>query len=157
MRIVTDRVSPDEPCYGMFEGPKMRPMKDGSQMDRWVQQIFVIRGDAIACYETDYGPASDYEDKVTPIIMPSFGDDRVGELQAYAEKNRHDHHWTNRREEMLSESTLIKDHLQMLDEETAQLFNRSVLGPAVNIQRNNANQQARARVLKERRNGKRIN
>jgi hypothetical protein len=153
---MTDKVYPDEPCYGLFEGPKMRAQPDGSQQDRWLQQVWVIRGDAIACYEVDYGPATDFE-RVVPLVMPSAGDDTVAQLQAHAEKNRHDDYWAKRRDEMLAGSTLIEDHLRLLDEETAQLFNKSVFGPAVTVQRNNNNRQAITRhlrrLIKEHRNG----
>lgn len=154
MRIMTDRVYPDEPCHGLFEGPKMRTMADGSQQDRWLQQVFVIREDAIACYEVDYGLASDFE-RATPIIIPSFGENTVAQLQAIAEKNRNDDYWTKRREEMLAASTLIPDHVQLLEQTTENLLNRSVFGPAVQVQRNNQNRQSIRRWLKERLNGHR--
>lgn len=138
--IVTDRIYKDEPCYGLFEG---------EEKGRWVQKVWVVRDDCIARYQLDLGPASDFED-VVALVMPSQGDDTVAELQAYAEKNRHDHYWSNRSKEMLSESTLIEDHLRLLDQETKTLLNQSVFGPGVSVQRNAVPRQLIAR----RRNGK---
>lgn len=125
--IVTDRIYPDEPCHGLFEG---------EDHGRWVQKVWVIRGDTIARYQTDLGPIEDF-DMVVPLVMPSQGDDTVAELQAHAEKNRHDRYWSNRGKEMLAESTLVEDHLRLLDEETKQVLNKSVFGPAISVQRNN--------------------
>lgn len=145
MKIVTDRIHPDEPCHGLFEGP---------EQGRWIQKVFVVRGDAIAQYRTDLGPEKDYE-KVTPLVMPSFGDDTVAELQAHAEKNRHDHYWYDRREEMLSKSTLIQDAVDLQEQRNLEFINKSVLGPMVKVQRNAFSPQSAARILKERLRGKR--
>jgi len=143
MQILASKVHSDEPCYGLAEIP---------ENGRWLQKIFVIRDDCIAKYQVDLGPESDFE-KVMPLVMPSYGDDTVGQLMAYADKNRQDHYWYNRRQEMLGESTLIEDHLRLLDNGTRQLFNQSVFGPAISVQRNRTNRQAMTRHLKERLNG----
>ena len=137
--IIASNVHPDEPCYGLYEGP---------DHGRWVQKVFVTRSDSIARYQIDLGPEENYA-RITPLLMPSQGDDTVAQLQAFAEKNRYDTHWANRRDEMLSESTLIEDHLRLLDEETKQLFNKSVFGPAVSVQRNHIPRNSATRALKE--------
>lgn len=144
MKIVTDRISPDEPCYGLFEGP---------DHGRWMQKVFVIRGDAIAQYRTDFGPEEDFE-KVTPILIPNFGDDSVAALQAMAEKNRHDTYWHDRGQEMLAESTLIQDAADMIEERILEVLNKTVLGPMVKAQRNAFSRDSARRILKEKYNGR---
>lgn len=90
------------------------PGANGSQSWRWVQTVFVIRGDAIAAHTTDYGPAENFE-STTPLIMPSFGDDTVAQLREHAERNRHDTYWQERAKAQLAESTLIRDHLNQVE------------------------------------------
>jgi len=141
--IITNRIYPDEPCYGLFEG---------AEHGRWIQKVFVNRNDSIARWQKDYGPEELYE-RVVPILIPSFGENTVAQLQELAEKNRHDTYWANRRDEMLAESTLIKDHMDLLEQETANLLNKTVLGPRVRVQRNANNRQSIQRYLKERING----
>lgn len=115
MKIETAFVHPDEGCWGLREEPRMMPGPDGvSQSWRWVQTVFVIRGDTIAAHTTDYGPAENFEG-VTPLMMPSFGDDTVAQLREHAERNRHDNYWQQRAAQQLEESTLIKDHIAQLE------------------------------------------
>lgn len=114
MKIVALMVSPDEPCHGLREEPRMMPRPDGSQSWRWTQTVFVIRGDTIAAHTTDYGPAEDFAN-VTPLMMPSFGDDTVAQLREHAEKNRHDTYWQDRAKEQQANSTLIRDHIEQID------------------------------------------
>lgn len=149
MHIVTDRIFPDEPSYGISEMPRLRKMDDGSEQWRWVQQVYVVRGDAIAKYETDYGPAERFV-RIQPFAMPSFGDDSVAQLQEFAEKNRHDDYWAKRSDEMLAESTLIRDHLNQVEIDKAEIRNRSVIGPAISVQRNDYSQERLRRIIKER-------
>ena len=111
MKIETAQVHPDEPCYGLREEPRLLPGKIGW---RWAQTVFVVRGDAIAAHTTDFGPAEDFA-HVTPLMMPSLGDDTVAQLREHAEKNRHDAYWQKRRQEMLAQSTLIADHIDQLE------------------------------------------
>ena len=114
MKIETAFVHPDEPCHGLREEPRMMPGPNGSQSWRWVQTVFVVRGDAIAAHTTDFGPAENFQ-HVTPLMMPSFGDDTVAQLREHAEKNRHDDYWQKRAEAQLAESTLIRDHIEQID------------------------------------------
>ena len=116
---------PAEPCHGLQEFPK-----DGE----WVQRTFVLRDGEVACFQRVIGPASDYE-RVQPLLMPSFGENTVAEMQYWGEKNRHDTYWATRSEEMLAESTLIKDHVDQLEEVTMVRGNKSVLGPYQSTQR----------------------
>lgn len=114
MKIETQFVHPDEWCHGLREEPRMMPQPDGSQSWRWVQTVFVVRGDAIAAHTTDYGPAEKFA-KVTPLMIWSPGDcDTVGQLREHADKNRHDTYWYDRTQQMKAESTLIRDAIDQV-------------------------------------------
>ncbi len=115
MKIVTLAVFDDEPCYGMREEPRMWPGPDGVMSLRWIQTMFVVRGDTIESFATDFGPAENFED-VIPLYMPSIGTDTVAQLREHGEKNRHDHYWSDRRKAMLAESTLISDHIAQVEQ-----------------------------------------
>lgn len=140
MRLITDYVLPDEPCFGLFEGPCMVPNLLGIQ-ERWVQDIKVIRDDKIHHYVRDLGPASEYP-TVQPLMMPSLGDDTVAQLQEFAEKNRHDDYWAKYTEELLESSTLIQDHLNQWEMLREARHNRSVFGPHITRERNSYPRQA---------------
>jgi hypothetical protein len=120
---------------------------------RWIQRLWVIRGDRKAKYETDIGPASDFPD-ATPIIYISDGDDTVAELQYLAEMDRRNDKWAKRRREMQSESTLIADILRQEERKIAERQNRSVFGPHHSVQRIDYPREAVKAKQKERRNGR---
>lgn len=130
MKLITDYILKDEPCYGLIEGAVPTVMGE-----RWVQGVEVIRDDRVYHYYTDFGPASDFS-RVQPLYIPSLGDDTVAQLQELAEKNRHDDYWAKRADEMLASSTLKEDHIRQRWEIYALMNNRSVFGPAVTVQRN---------------------
>lgn len=151
MHIVTDCVFPDEPCHGLAEGPLAMPRPEGPGMrPRWVQRVFVIRDDAIAKYIWDIGPVEDYEDRCSPIIMPSFGENTVAELQAHAERNRHEDKYIRRRDEMMAESTLVDDAIAEVERRYRAKSNRSVIGPHVSVQRGGWPEAAATRALRDR-------
>lgn len=141
MKIITSRVHQDEPCYGLTEG------RIGG---RWIQRVFVVRGDRIAKFETDFGPASDFPD-ATGTIYASFGDDSVGQLQELAERDRHSDKWARRRKEMQAESTLIQDILRQEEMMLEEKRNRSHFGPGVSVQRIDFPREAVQQKQKERR------
>ena len=92
----------------------MMPQPDGSTASRWVQTVFVVRGDTIAAHTTDYGPAENFQ-HVTPLMIWSTGeDDTVAQLREHAEKNRHDDYWQKRAAEQLAASTLMRDHAEQI-------------------------------------------
>ena len=132
MHIIAVRIHPDEPCYGLWEGPKN---------GRWVQRVFVVRGDTKARFETDYGPISKWPD-ATEIIYPSFGENSVGQLQEMAERDRHSDKWAKRRREMQAESTLISDILKQEEMLLDVKANRSHFGPNISVQRNDFPREA---------------
>lgn len=150
MQIITLFLSPNEPCMGLWEGAEMIPGPDSSQDWRWIQKVFVVRGDTIAKYVTDLGPASNYED-ITPIFIPNEGTDSVGALQAMAERNRHDTYWQTRAKEMLAESTLISDLIEQEAKLHEVIRNRTSIGPAVTVQRNGYAHEETMRQFKQRR------
>lgn len=133
MKIVTDRVYPDEPCWGLREGPRTVHSLTGTAK-HWVQAVYVIRGDAVAEYTTDYGPAENFKDS-TEVIYPSFGENSVAQLQELAERDRYSDKWARRRREMQAESTLIADILRQEEIIMEVKRNRSQFGPAISIQR----------------------
>ena len=135
MKIVTDRISPDEPCYGLAEMNRMLAMPDRSMQWRRVQAVYVVRGDAIAEYTTDLGPASAFKD-VDEACIFSMGDDRVGDLMEAAAYDRMDDTYKNLRDQVRGESTLLTDFITQKEKAAALINNRSVLGPLVSHQRN---------------------
>ena len=126
MKIIAVSVHPDEPCHSLREGPRN---------GRWVQRVYVVRGDAIAEWSKDYGPVTDWPD-ATEVIYPSFGENSVGQLQELAERDRHSDKWARRRREMQAESTLIPDILRQEERLLEVRRNRSHFGPGVSVQRN---------------------
>ncbi len=142
MHVVADRIFPDEPCWGLAEGP---------EHGRWIQKIWVIRGDRKAKYMTDFGPVSDFPD-ATPTVYASVGTDTVAQLQECAERDRHDDKWAKRRRELQSESTLIADILGQAEQKIAMRANRSVIGPHQTTQRIDFPREAVKERQKERRN-----
>lgn len=145
MHIVTILLSTDEPCYGLWEGPKG---------GRWIQRVFVVRGDAIAKHETDFGPVSDWPN-ATETMYPSFGENSVGQLQDLAERDRHSDKWAKRLQERKAESTLISDILKQEEELLDVVANRSNFGPGVRVQRNDFPREAVQSKHKEKRNARR--
>ena len=126
MKIIAVSVHPDEPCYSLQEGPRN---------GRWVQRVYVVRGDAIAEWSKDYGPVANFKD-ATEVIYPSFGENSVGQLQELAERDRHSDKWARRRREMQAESTLISDILRQEEMLLEVRRNRSHFGSGTSVQRN---------------------
>ena len=135
MKIVATSVHGDEPCYSLVAGPRLVHLPNGAKERHWVERVYVIRGDAMAEYCEDYGPAEDYAE-VPVLMLPSFGENTVAQLQEMAERHRHDDKWIKRRKEMLAESTLIADVLRDIEENREYIANRSQFGPGISVQRN---------------------
>lgn len=136
MQIITDKVHPDEPCWGYYVGPQARPGPPGEDDQvRMIEWVFVIRGDAIAKYERDLGPADDYP-YVPPLKMPSWGENPVGLMQWHGERHIHDPKWAQMIQEYKAESTLFRDILRQEEQRHELINNRSNFGPAGNFQRN---------------------
>ncbi len=145
MHIVAVTVHSDEPCWGLWEGPKR---------GRWIQRVFVIRDDAVAKYEVDLGSLEFWPD-ATEIMYPSFGENSVGQLQEMAEADRHSDKWAKHRQRVAAESTLIPDILRDEEIKLDVIANRSNFGPGVSVQRNDFPREATNNKLKEKRNAAR--
>ena len=157
-RAITEQIHPDEECWGLAEGPLLLNMPGGGTQWRWIQEVTVIRGDAPAGWRQDFGPAEDFEDTVTPLLIPSFGENTVAELQARAERNRHDDYWIKRAQEMRESSTLMQDAVAQMEEIEKLRRNQTISGPYVKKQRNDYPVGLNRKQLKERkeeRTGKR--
>ena len=125
----------------------IRHMKDGSQQWRWTQQVFVERGDAIACYEIDLGSEEQFE-MVTPLhIISPWGEDSVAECLDAADRNRIDTHWRKRAKEMQESSTLMRDIVEQREKISQVVKNRTVSGPFQTNQRNGWDHTALERQL----------
>ena len=144
MRIMTEKVHPDEPCEMYFTGPKMMPGYSEEENPRMIEQVFVYRNDTIACYEQDFGPASDFP-YIPPLMMPSLGTENVGLMQWHGERHRNDPKWAKRIKEYKESSTLFRDVLRQEEMRIQDLANRSVFGPALTKQRNAIPRQTIAR------------
>lgn len=106
----------------------------GDQL-RMIEKVFVIRGDAIACYEEDFGPASEYR-YVPPLLMPSYGENPVGLMRWHGERHRHDEKWGKRITEQKEASTLFDDIIRQEEQRHEVIRNKSSFGPVVTVQRN---------------------
>ena len=136
--IATDYIHPDEPCYGLVEGACSIP-REGM---RWIQSLTVVRGDSLAIYSTDLGPA-DLFARAQAVAFPSPGGcNTVAQLQWEADNTRQDTYWADRTDAMLAESTLIPDHLRQLEQNREVIANRSTFGPSGGHQRNGYPRQA---------------
>ena len=132
--IVADTISPQEECHGGREGPENCLVH---RQRCWIQKVYVIRADEIAVHETDFGPAEDYEDAgISPMIIPSFGENSVAEVQFYLDKNRHDDYWAKRSAELQAGSTLMQDIVAQMEEIERARRNISTFGPSITKQRN---------------------
>lgn len=150
IKPITLAVYPDEPCWSLFEAVQKVSMPDGSIQRRWVQKLRVVRGDSLAYFETDFGPAENFAE-VPPLILPSFGENTVAQLQEMAELHRRDDKWIKRRKELEAQSTLKADLLHQLEVEREVMRNRSHFGPGISVQRNFYDTNVAKRRLRNRR------
>lgn len=139
MHIITTYLDKTEPCYGGWEGYEQAPIPgglNGATDWRWLQKIFVVRGDTISKFVTDLGPAEDYEERITPIIVPCNGEYDVSAIQYLLEQNRHDTYWQERAKAQLAESRLVWELVEQQDKLHRVIHNRTSSGPYVTVQRN---------------------
>ena len=135
LSIIAHEVHPDEECYGYFTGPRTMPGFPEDEAERMVEFVFVIRGDAIAKYEQDFGPADNFI-YVPPLLMPSYGENPVGLMQWHGERHRNDPKWAKRMQEYKESSTLFQDVIRQQEERSQFIKNRSTFGPHQVTQRN---------------------
>lgn len=139
--IVTEAVHPDEPCYGLWERAR-----DG----RIEMLLFVARGDAIAKFVLDVGPVENFPDW-TPTIVDSEGEDTVGQLLDFAERQRFSTFAREHREKVAAESTLVADINRQRAIWREVVRNRTVMGPYQSRQANDYPSQFAARLLRDER------
>lgn len=135
MKALTTYVLPNEVCWGLTEAPMVVPQVDGSTVERWIQDIVVVRNDERLHFITDFGDPDEYE-MITPIILQGDGETTVAEMQYEAERNRNDTYWQTRAREQLEASTLLMDIVEQRARYHEYIHNRTVSGPAVFTQRN---------------------
>ncbi len=129
--IITTFLLPGEVCMGSRQGPIG---------DRWIERIWVVRGDTIARFETDCGPAANYE-HIAEVIIPGDGVTTVDEFRYEAERHRNDLRWWNHLQRVKAESTLMADVNEQRDARREYIKNKSVFGPYFKIQRNIYNRE----------------
>lgn len=137
---------PDEPCWGMREGPVG---------DRRVLRFLVVRGDNLAVYSEDLGSVSNFP-RSPDLVMPSFGENTVAELREFAERDRYDDKYLKQAEEQLAQSTMIEDVIRDIDIEREIIKNRSSIGPAVSTQRNDFDRAKWRRNMRRKARGNRV-
>lgn len=136
LSIIAHEVHPDEECHGYWVGPESRPGLPGQDDEvRMIEKVFVIRADCIAKYERDLGPADAYQ-YVPPMMIPSFGENTVAQLQDMGERHIHDDRWARRMREYKESSTLYQDIIRQAEQLSAIIKNKSQFGPAGQFQRN---------------------
>lgn len=148
LSLVTTAVDPNEACHGCREGPHYCEIH---HRRCWIQRIFVDRGDRLAYFETDFGPAENYEDSIQPLIMPSFGENTVAEMQFWFDKNRQDTYWADYSAELQASSTLMVDIVEQMQQIERARLNKSTLGPYQTTQRNGYAAGRNYKLKKERR------
>lgn len=126
VKIVAPTIHPDEPCHGLYEGPRG---------GRWISAVYVIRGDAIAEHVIDHGQDIDF-DRIPPLMMPCFGEENVGTMLEWGDRHRHDLRWWKREQEWRGESTLIQDVINQEAERLKMIRNASFLAPGLMKHRN---------------------
>jgi hypothetical protein len=147
--IITTVVHPNEVCMGMRQGPVG---------ERWIERVWVVRGDTIARYETDRGPASLYEN-IPEEIIPGDGETTVAEFMDEAARHRTDLRWWRHLVELQESSTLIADINRQREARREYIHNRSHFGPNFKIERSFYNRENTWRKAFDRRaelTGKRV-
>ena len=150
MHIATHYVLPGEPAWAYFTGPKTMPGYTDEENPRMIEQVFVIRSDAVAKWERDFGPADNFP-YVPPMFMPSFGEETVASLQWHGERHRSDDKWGKRMEEYKATSTLFEDVLRGEEKRHEIIKNRTSLGPYINVQRNDWSHETALRKFNDKR------
>lgn len=147
LRLYTETVHPDEPCYGLLETTKTIVPKGKPPEPHRFQVVWVVRGDALVAHETDLGHISNFVGCEELRLLGPYGLDKVGEMRDEAERTRHDDYERKLRAEVRDSSTLIKDFLQEKEENWERIKNRSQFGPAVTKQRDDFPHELRERRI----------
>jgi hypothetical protein len=133
-KIITDTISMDEPCHGLLEAHRLVGVPEGGTAWHRVQDVFVVRGDEIASYQTDLGPIENFD--APPVAMLGVGEDTVGEMVDEADRSRADPYYAKLQKELHEGSSLIQDFINQKEANWKVIKNQSTFGPAVTRQRN---------------------
>lgn len=146
---VAPAVHPDEKAFLLVE----RNLPFDRIGVRRIQILYVNRGDRLAEWRKDLGPASDFQNE--GVRIPSFWEHTVGELWDIAERHRYrdNDYWARFAAEQQAESTLITDFLNHKEESWKLIDNQSVFGPGVSKQRNGFSKRTAYERAKERKHG----
>lgn len=125
-------VHADEKVLALYERNGLT--SDYKHLRRW-QFIYVNRGDAIAEFITDLGPAEQFD--APELVLWSLWSDSVGQVMEEAERSRAQ---PNIFRDILAEaqgtSTLTQEFAAFVGEREKQKRNASTFGPGFNRQRN---------------------
>jgi hypothetical protein len=137
--IVTQFILPNEVCMGLWQGP---------ERGRWLEKIFVVRGDTIAKYVTDIGPAKNFVG-VAVEIVPGDDETTVAEFRYEAERHRNSTFARDHMARVAYESTLVADVNRNREARRQYIKNRSVFGPFHVVQRNIYDSNPARRKIRE--------
>lgn len=115
----------DERCWQLRESPRIGPLGDM----RWMQRVWVVRGEDMCEFDKDLGPAWAYP-LAKPFMFVSWNEYSVGEAMEQANYLR------EAQPEPEEPHDLMGQWFRQLDEMRNILANRSVIGPGAFIQRN---------------------
>jgi hypothetical protein len=124
-------ISPDEKAYALVE------VNLGIDYigKRRIQIVYVNRGDELAEWRKDLGPADSFTSN--QFRIPALWEHTVGELWDIAEQQRlKEDEWERFIQEEQQASTLISDWLTELEERNKLARNQSTFGPGYTRQRN---------------------
>lgn len=135
---VTLTVHPDEKCWRLKEVNLVRPPV--YQWHRY-QFVWVARDGVVYEWSADLGPKEGFA--APEIDVPGIWEHTVGELWDIAERYRlGEDHWRQRMAELASESTIVPDLIDQLEERTKVIHNRSLFGFGGSKQRNGFSRRA---------------
>lgn len=110
MLAVAESVHPDEKAYLLGERNLPFPRRGW----RRIQIVIVNRGDRLAEWRKDLGPAASFT--AQPFDVPSLWEHTVGELWDIADLQRDQTTWTDFVAEREAESTLIADAIEVAEQ-----------------------------------------
>lgn len=133
-------VDEDEPVYFLQEGYALNPA--GTDDHRY-QVLLMPRGNVIATFWWDLGPAEDFlmvvdgeSYRAPPYQQPILLEHKVAECRHMAEAGRMDDFSVQLLHSQVNESTLFEEYARLIEEDMYLVRNRSTFGPGGHIQRN---------------------
>lgn len=124
-------VHADEKVLALYERNGLT--SDYKHHRRW-QFIYVNRGDAIAEFITDLGPAEQFD--APELVLWSLWSDSVGQVMDEAERSRNLNTFRDILTEAQGTSTLTQEFAAFVGEREKQKRNASTFGPGFTRQRN---------------------